>query len=101
MGMNLIWMVITWVVLAVVGIGAHFLYTRMVPDQFTDRLMGFKTKVFGAIVAISPDLLHVLNAVQMFSDAWTPSDITTTFLRVIGVMIVVLRTISDYEGRER
>lgn len=88
-----------WLLLAVVGVGLYYAYTRLLPAGFIDALYGWKTKTFGIIIAASPDILNFLSFIQVLGGSWEPSETVTWVMRGIGMTVTVLRYISDKEGK--
>lgn len=86
-----------WIGLVLLGCVLYYLYMEHMPDSIKNALLGIKTKVFGVIVAVAPDMLNILVAVQSLGDSWAPSETVTWVMRGIGVVIVLLRTITDHE----
>lgn len=86
-----------WVTLVVGGMAVYYAYTRWLPESVTAFLSGWKTKVIGALVAISPDVLSFLSLLQVLSADWEMSEHTAWMVRILGTTITVLRFITDKE----
>jgi hypothetical protein len=99
--MTTLWAVIgSWFAFIVLGIVVYYLYTRYMPTSVRDYLKGLKTTVLGVIVGVAPDVMSLLVTLQTMGSDWEPTPQMTQVLHGIGMVIVVLRFITDREHKE-
>jgi hypothetical protein len=96
----MIWFLVSWVATVALAVACYFAYVKWMPGKFASTLSGWKTNVFGTIVAVAPDILTLLTGVQALGESWEPSQTVTWVMRGIGVTTVVLRMITSKEQRE-
>ena len=93
------WMLGSYAVMAIVGVGAYYGYTRL-PVEWRAKIAGWKTNGVAAVIAFAPDVMSMLAQVQALSELWEPSPTVNAVMKGISVTMIVLRYITSREQKE-